>query len=940
MDLIGREPENRRLRAFVGRIAEGTGDALLLSGDPGVGKTSLLDFTAALATDSGIRLLRATGSQYEADISYAALHQLLHQWFDELPRLNPLHAEALKVALGLGDGSPPAPFLVGSAVLALLREAAKGQPVLLIVDDLPWLDHASALVLGMVARRLAGLPVALLAACRTGEASFFDQGDLPVVRVEPLSEEAATQLLISRYPVMTSRVRRRLLDTALGNPLALLELPGSLGDLASTVAGTLPAALPLSSRLQKVFASRVRALPAPDYELLLLAALDGTGDLRLIEAIAADRDGLCLCSVERDGLVRIDESAGQLTFRHPLIRSAIVELSTGMQRRRAHTELAARLVGQPERHAWHLAEATVEPDEQVAALLQEVAHGNLRRGDSVGAVAELVRAAELSPSGKDRSARLAEAAYLGSIVTGDLRDAPRLLEQARRAHPGPGGPLQAAVAGAYLLLHGDGDVDNAHRLLATAVRELDNPRDAHDKVLIEALYTLIMICFFGGRAELWPPLQDTIDRLTPRSPELLAIVSRTLSDPARLTPAMLARADASVEGLGQQINPARVTRTGIAVAYLDRLHECREPLQRAIQHGREGGAVTSAIEALFLLGQDAFHMGRWDEAQPLIDEGLQLCRSHGYALLAWNGRLIAALIAAARGDFQKATDTARDMDAWAAPGAPKSSEPTRRISAVSPPSVKTTSRPPSTTPPPSARPGSSPPTRHMPCGFSTTLLRPPCIPVATRRPPPTSTPPANAVSTGSPGGCAWSSWPARPSPSPKLTPPPSNRQSRHQATSAGHSTWPASNSRTVPTCGASNELPMPATSSQTRGKSFSGSEQPLGRPARTVSCGQPASLSPRPTPASHPSPRNSARSPCSRRQAIQTRRSPPASSSPRERSPPTSTRSSPNSASPPEPPCATHSPTLKHPPNEMTHPASITPSPGPNSEHSRQMRPS
>jgi DNA-binding CsgD family transcriptional regulator len=667
MDLIGREPEIARLRAFVARIAEGTGDALLLSGDPGVGKTSLLDFAAALATDSGIRLLRATGSQFEADISYAALHQLLHQWFDEVPRLNPLHAEALNVALGLGDGSPPAPFLVGGAVLALLRQAAKEQPVLLIMDDLPWLDHASALVLGMVGRRLAGLPVALLAASRTGEASFFDQGDLPVVRVEPLSEEAATQLLLSRYPVMTSRVRRRLLDTARGNPLALLELPGSLGDLASTVAGTLPAALPLSSRLQKVFASRVRALPAPDYELLLLAALDGTGDLRLIEAIAADRGGLCLCSAERDGLVRIDESAGQLTFRHPLIRSAIVELSTGLQRRRAHAELAARLAGQPERYAWHLAEATVEPDEQVAALLQEVAHANLRRGDSVGAVAELVRAAELSPSGKDRSARLAEAAYLGSIVTGDLRDAPRLLEQARRAHSGPGGPLQAAVAGAYLLLHGDGDVDNAHRLLATAVRELDNPRDAHDKVLVEALYTLIMICFFGGRAELWPPLQDTIDRLRPRSPELLAIVSRTLSDPARLTPAMLARADASVAGLGQQVNPARITRTGIAVAYLDRLHECREPLQRAIQHGREGGAVTSAIEALFLLGQDAFHMGRWDEAQQLIGEGLQLCRSHGYALLAWNGRLIAALIAAARGDFQEATDTARDMDAWAAP---------------------------------------------------------------------------------------------------------------------------------------------------------------------------------------------------------------------------------------------------------------------------------
>jgi len=142
----------------------GAGEALLLSGDPGVGKTSLLDQAAAIAGGSGIRLLRATGSQFEVDISFAALHQLLHPCFAELPHLTPLHAQALNVALGLGEGPPPAQLLVASAVLALLQQAAKEQPLLLVVDDLPWLDRASALVLGMVARRLAGLPVALLAA--------------------------------------------------------------------------------------------------------------------------------------------------------------------------------------------------------------------------------------------------------------------------------------------------------------------------------------------------------------------------------------------------------------------------------------------------------------------------------------------------------------------------------------------------------------------------------------------------------------------------------------------------------------------------------------------------------------------------------------------------------------------------------------------------------
>ncbi|MER5325331.1 ATP-binding protein, partial [Streptosporangium roseum] len=259
--LVGREPEIHRLHLFVGRIAEGAGEALLLAGDPGVGKTSLLGQAAALATGSGGRVLRATGSQFEADISYAALHQLLHPCLGAVPRLSPLLAGALNVALGLGEGQPPAQLLVASAVLALLEATAGKQPLLLVVDDLLWLDRASAIVLGMVARRLNGLPVGLVAACRSGEPSFFDLGGLAVIYVNPLSEEAATELLTSRYPVMTPRVRRRLLQAARGNPLALLELPVSLGDLSTTVAGTLPAALPLSHRLQSVFASRVGALP-------------------------------------------------------------------------------------------------------------------------------------------------------------------------------------------------------------------------------------------------------------------------------------------------------------------------------------------------------------------------------------------------------------------------------------------------------------------------------------------------------------------------------------------------------------------------------------------------------------------------------------------------------------------------------------------------------
>ncbi|WP_433347534.1 ATP-binding protein [Microtetraspora malaysiensis] len=663
--LVGRESEIQRLRRFVGRIPAGTAGSLRLTGDPGVGKTALLDHAASLAVEAGIRTLWATGSQFEADIPYATLHQLLHPCIAEIPQLDPPLAAALTVALGLGEGTAPPLLLVANAVLALLRQVAKERPVLLIVDDLPWLDRTSALVLAMTARRIHGHPAGVLTACRTSEPSHFDQADLPATHIEPLSEEASAALLSSRYPAMAPRVRRRLLGAALGNPLALLELPISLGDDPSPSRHC--EELPLSHRLQNAFASRVRALPAPVFELLLLAVLDGTGDLRIVRSIAAEHAGADLGAAERTGLVRADEIRERLAFRHPLIRSAIVDLSNSKQRRRAHAELADHLAGQPERYAWHLAGATDGPDEKVADLLQQAAHTTLLRGDSVGAVTRLLRAADLSPTGKGRSERLAEAAYLGAIVTGDLREAPRLMEQARLAHPGPDGPFSAAMAGGYLLLHGDGDIDAAYRLLLNAVHNLDDPSDGHYKALWEVLYTLIMVCFFGGRPDLWPPVQHLVGQLQPRPPEILAVLAATLSDPARLIPALLERADASVADLARQVSPARIIRTGIAVAYLDRLSACREPLQRAVQHGREGGAITSAIEALFLLAQDAFHTGRWEDARQLADEGLALCDTHGYELLTWSGRLTIGLLAAARGAPDTATGIAQAMETWAAP---------------------------------------------------------------------------------------------------------------------------------------------------------------------------------------------------------------------------------------------------------------------------------
>ena len=243
----------------------------------------------------------------------------------------------------------------------------------------------------------------------------------------------------------------------------------------------------------------MQAASRPVYELLLLAALDGTGDLRLIRAIAGERGEDGLGAGERAGLVRADQTTERVTFRHPLIRAAIGRLSTSSQRRRARAKLAARLADQPERHAWHLAEATDGPDERVAALLQEVAHGNLRRRRlGRGGHRAAARGRAQPRPGRTAADAWPRPRCLGSIVTSiwvtppgcSSRPAAPTPARAARSRPRSRARTTCCTATATST--------RAHRLLLTAVEERVDPRDAHDKVLIEALYTLIMICFSAG----------------------------------------------------------------------------------------------------------------------------------------------------------------------------------------------------------------------------------------------------------------------------------------------------------------------------------------------------------------------------------------------------------------------------------------------------------
>lgn len=663
--LVGRDQELAFIGDFLDRSAV-DGGTLLLLGEPGLGKTALLRIAAQQAANTGARVVRAAGSEFETSVTLAGLTPAVMPLMADADHLIPAHREALSVALGLAEGPPPQRTAICQAVLTLLRSIAAEQPILAIVDDLQWMDSYSADVLSFVVRRLAGSRIGVLATSRSVTPSHLGHAGVSYRSLGPLDPAASDALLRSRFPTLAPRVRRRILDDAGGNPLALLELPSSLTGRQRAALQDLPSVLPLSERLQAVFASRVTQLPRATRDLLLLAALEATGDLYVLRAAAGGNMLDDLSPAEREGLVRVDDDVRHLVFRHPLSRSAVVALSTAAERHRAHHALAQVLADKPERYAQHLAASVDEPSEQVAATLEACARQMVRRGDPAGAAAALTRAADLSPDSDDRSRRLSEAAYVGGYMTLQFGAVSELLDQARRAHPDSTGALHAAAAAAYAMLSSGDDIDSAHRLVATAIEAHAGSYSASDEGLIAAMSTLPVLCLYGGRPELWKPYEAALARLSPAPPRSLRLFIATFADPVRTACGALDELDATIDALPGETNPEELGQICAAATYVDRLPGCRDTLRRMIRAENEGGSPVHSVVARMFLSFDALATGRWDEAQRMCDEGLAACAS-GTFIYAKNFHYHLALLAALRGDHEKAQSITTELIAWATP---------------------------------------------------------------------------------------------------------------------------------------------------------------------------------------------------------------------------------------------------------------------------------
>ena len=405
--LLGRQRERAALERLLGTARNGHGSVLVVHGEPGVGKSALLEY--AVESGEDFRIVQTVGVEGEMKLDYAALQQLCSPILEFSERLPDPQRDALGVAFGLSAGQAPSPLLVGLAVLGLLSGAAEQQPLLGVVDDAQWLDDASARALAFVARRLLAERIALAFATRdlgAGLARF------PQLHVEPLGRRDARALLES---VLAARLDEAVLEQIIaetgGNPLALLELPRGLTPAQLAGGFGLPAALPLSTGIEQSFTRRLARLPLDTRRLLLLAAAEPVGDPALLWR-AAQLLGIpetAAHAAESEGLLTLD---GAVVFRHPLVRSAVYGAAEPKERREAHRALADATDPQidPDRRAWHRAKAASVPDDELAGELERSAARAQARGGFAAAAAFLERAAALTPAPVRRAQRTLVAA--------------------------------------------------------------------------------------------------------------------------------------------------------------------------------------------------------------------------------------------------------------------------------------------------------------------------------------------------------------------------------------------------------------------------------------------------------------------------------------------------------------------------------------------------
>ena len=624
----------------------------MVRGEPGVGKTVLLDYLAGRA--SGCLVARAAGVQSEMELAFAGLHQLCAPMLEHAASLPVPQREALRTAIGLSAGSVPDRFLVGLAVLGLLSETAGQRPLVCVVDDMQWLDYASAQALGFAARRLAADPVGLVFAARV---PGKDVAGLPELVVAGLAEGDARELLES---VLTGpldpRVRDRIIADTHGNPLALLELTTGLPPAQRTGGFGLPGAVPLDGRIEESFGRQLEALPAQTRRLLQLAAADPSGDPVLMWR-AAGRLAIGAGAARPAEEAGLGEFGARVRFRHPLVRSAAYRSASVQTRQELHGALAEVTdpAVDPDRRAWHRAQAAPGPDEEVATELEQCAGRAQRRGGLAAAAAFLERSAGLTLDPARRAQR-ALAAAQAKHQAGALDAALFLLAMAQA------GPLDELASARVDLLRGQiafasGLGSDAPPLLLKAAKRLESLNlDLARETYLSAWMAALFAGRFAGAGDLTEVSRAARGLAAVHSPHPAAMVLDALTllvtdGPVAAAPALrqVARVFASDSiSAEEEIRWGWLAQAAASAVWDD--VRWRAMLARQVQLARDVGALDQLPIDLGALGTDAAWRGDFAMAAALIAETDAISAATGSRRPPFAAMLLASL----RGDQAEA----------------------------------------------------------------------------------------------------------------------------------------------------------------------------------------------------------------------------------------------------------------------------------------------
>jgi DNA-binding CsgD family transcriptional regulator len=625
--LFGREAEVAILDQLVAGIPE-RGGALVVRGDPGIGKTTLLAAGATAASVKGVSVLRTAGAQSETGLAFAGLHQLLRpvlRWLDRLPGPQ---RDALSAAFGMLVAPAPDPFMIALAALNLLARAAEHTPLLLVVDEAQWLDPPTASAVAFIARRVEAESIAVLVALRNGVASALDGAGLPELHLGGLDEEAAGELVDASAGDLTPGLRRRVLEIAAGNPLALLELPDAMRLDEARVDGLPAGTVSLTSRLERAFAQQASGLPAQTRDLLLVAAADERAPASELLAAASLLGGAevpldALAPAEVAGLAGI--VGGSVVFRHPLVRSAVYQSPGAAGRRRAHAALAAVLTDEPDRRLWHVAASTAGPDESVASEVELLSARLARRGATGMAVAAARRAAVLSADPARRCSRLLRAGEL-AFETGDSDLLRRLADEAEQLDPDGEQRARLTWLRSTLADIVPGDPSQVHSLVdaAEVAAEAGN-----SDLALHLVFGAAVRCW---RSNLGEPARDrvaaAVERLPvpPTHPRRVVILA--MAGPVRwgsVVSERLAVIDASAEELAAD----EAYLAGMAARAIGDHDAASRFLGKATTQLRAQGRLGLLTQVLVMRGWVAIAQGSWASAEMLLDESDRLAEEVG-----------------------------------------------------------------------------------------------------------------------------------------------------------------------------------------------------------------------------------------------------------------------------------------------------------------------